>query len=80
MKHLPIIIVGKGVLTPTLTSLPPPPLFYEDCSILPTLPFSNFVQHPQSPVTSKPHPHCSFCCVVSLAEWVIPPHLMCYFT
>ena len=27
MKHLPIIIVGKGVLTPTLTSLPPPPYF-----------------------------------------------------
>ena len=28
----------------------------------------------------KPCPHCLFCCLVSLAEWVITPHLMCYFT
>ena len=41
--------------------------------ILPTpVPFfSNFVQT---------HPHCSFHCPVSLAEWVIMPQLMCYFT
>ena len=25
-----------------------------------------------------PPPHCSFCCLVSLAEWVIAPHLMCW--
>ena len=24
--------------------------------------------------------HCSFCCLVSLTEWVIVPNLMCYFT
>ena len=29
---------------------------------------------------STPHPHCSFCCSVSLAEWVMMLHLMCYFT
>ena len=23
----------------------------------------------------NPHPYCSFCCLVSLAEWVIAPHL-----
>ena len=43
-------------------------------------PFSNFVQPPLShfPATSDLHPNCSFCCPVSLAEWVIIPHLMCY--
>ena len=59
-------IVGRGVLTP---------LFYEDPSYI----FSNFVQ-PPSPVATNPHPHCSFCCLVSMTEWVIMPHLMCYFT
>ena len=45
-------------------------------------PFPNFVQppFPHFPVTSNLHPNCSFCCSVSLAEWVITPHLMCYFT
>ena len=44
-------------------------------------PISNFVHPPPSfPVASNPHPHSSFCCLVSLAEWVIAPHLMCYFT
>ena len=43
-------------------------LFYEGASLLPSI--SNFV-HPLS---------CSFCCIVSLTEWVIMPHLMCYFT
>ena len=42
-------------------------------------PFSKFF-HPPFPVMSNPHPHCSFCCLVSLAEWVIALHLMCYFT
>ena len=31
---------------------------------------------PHFPVTSNPHTHCSFCFPVSLAEWVITPHLM----
>ena len=44
------------------------PLIYEDPPIL-TPPFSNFV-----------HTHCSFSCLVSLPEWVIMPHLMCYLT
>ena len=35
---------------------------------------------PPLPVTSKHHPQCSFCCHVSLAECVIMPHLMSYFT
>ena len=35
---------------------------------------------PYFPVTYNPHPNCSFCCPVSLAEWMIMPHLMCYFT
>ena len=67
-----LYIVGRGVLTP---------LFYEDLHILPIPPFSKVVQpSPKFPVTSNPHLHCSFCCHVSLAEWVITPHLMCYFT
>ena len=31
---------------------------------------------PPFPVVSNPHLHWSFCCLVSLAEWVITPHLM----
>ena len=31
-------------------------------------------------LTSNSHLHCSFCCHVSLAEWVIRTHLVCYFT
>ena len=30
------------------------------------------------PVTSSSHPHCSFCCPVSCAVWVITSHLMYY--
>ena len=63
-------IFGKGVLSPYFMKTP------QDC--LPT-PFSNFFQTlPHFPVTSNPHPHCTFCCPVSLAEWVIMPHLVCY--
>ena len=40
--------------------------------------FSNFVQ--PLPVPSNLQSHCSFCCLVSLAEWLIAPHLMWYFT
>ena len=50
--------------------------------LLPTPLFSNFVHIPSPPpfpVTSNHHPKCSFCCHVFLAEWVITPHLMCYF-
>ena len=45
----------------------PPPLFFKFS------PPSSF------PVASNPHAHCSFWCLASLAEWVIMPHLMCYF-
>ena len=51
-----------------------PPLYY-----LPLLPFQ-FLPPLYFLVTSNPHPHCSFCCPVSLAEWVIIPHLMCYYS
>ena len=81
LKHQTIqkyqTIVGSGVLTP-----PPPPLFYEDpllYYLAPHYPFLNFIQ-PPFPVTSNSHPYCSFCCLVSLADWLIAPHLMCYFT
>ena len=57
-----LYIVGRVVLTP---------LFCEDSLYcLPPSPTS------LSPPT--PHPHYSFCCPVSLAEWEITPHLMCY--
>ena len=40
--------------------------------ILPICPFSNFIHPlPHFPVTSNPHLHCSFCCNVSLPEWVM---------
>ena len=35
---------------------------------------------PSTSLSLQPHPHCSFCCPVSLAEWVITSQLMCYFT
>ena len=38
------------------------------------------IHPPPLPCHSNPHPHCSFCCPVSLAEWVITSQLMCYFT
>ena len=38
------------------------PLIYQDCPILLTSPYCSFV----------------FCCLVSLAEWVIASHLICY--
>ena len=36
--------------------------------------------YPQLLLNSNLHPQCSFFCLVSLAWWVIAPHLMCYFT
>ena len=46
-----------------------PPLPNSKC--YPTTPF---------PVTSNFRPHCSSCYLAFLAEWVIVPQLMCYFT
>ena len=63
--------VGTGVL---------PPLFYEDPAILPIPLFQMLSTPPNFLVSSNPHLHCSFFCHVSLGEWVITPHLMCYFT
>ena len=57
-----------------------------NCPILkrPTLhclpPFLKFRLAPVYPVTFNLHTHCCFCCLVSLAEWEITPHLMLYFT
>ena len=55
----------------------PPPLFYEDRPYIAYPPpfFSNFVQPSPFPVASNR----SSCCLASLAERVITPHLMCYF-
>ena len=47
------------------------PLFFKFCPNPPLLPLPSHLQT---------YPHCSFCCPVSLAEFVITPHLMCYFT
>ena len=44
--------------------------------ILPTPPFFKFCPTPL-PCCLQPHSQCSFCCLVSLAEWVITPHLRC---
>ena len=52
---------------------PNPPILWRPPYIPTPLPLFN-------PVTTNPHPHCSFCCLVSLTEWVIMPHLICYFT
>ena len=47
------------------------PLFYEDPPILPTLPPFFHLQPP---------PPMFFLLSCFLGEWVIAPHLMCYFT
>ena len=41
----------------------------EPCNAYPL--FSNSVHPPHLPVASNPHSHCLFCCLVSLAKWVI---------
>ena len=69
-KFFTYLVGSRGLLTP---------LFYEDplSPMLPTTPFSNFglpLPPPNLPVTSNLHSHCHFCCLVSLAEWVITPH------
>ena len=68
-------ILGSGLLTL---------LFYEDAPILPPHFFrfgpnpapSPFPHHLQLSL----HPHCSFCCLVSLAQLVITQYLRCYST
>ena len=40
-------------------------------SCQPSPPFSNFIDNPQASTSTA----CSFCCLVSLTEWVIVPHL-----
>ena len=57
------------------------PLFYEDHPLLP-IPSFYFKFYPTLPpflVALSPHPMALFC-LLSLAEWVISPHLKCYFT
>ena len=58
---------------------PNPPILWIHLSVLPTHPFSNFVQppipHPFLPPPT-PTPYYSSCCLVSLGEWVIAPHLI----
>ena len=60
------------------------PLFYEDpLFCLPPPPFEILSTPPALPLLPchlQPPPHCFFCCPASLAEWVIMPHFMCYFT
>ena len=61
----------------SLPRVPKPPYFLKTPYIdypLPLHPFSNFARTPQTPT------NCSFCCLVSLAEWMIAPYLMWYFT
>ena len=47
---------------------------YEDPYILPTTLFQILSNLPIFPVISNPHPN-----ALSLAEWVMKPHLICYF-
>ena len=67
MMSLYMINIGREMLTP---------LFYEDPSYIawpPTLLFQ-FLSNSPPPhfhVTSNPHPLCSFCFPVSLAEWAM---------
>ena len=68
-----LYMVGRKVLTPLFHEDPSPP-------ILPTPPpfLFQILSYPLSPhfsVTSNPQSHCSFCCPVSLAEWVITLHM-----
>ena len=68
-----LYIIDRGVLTP---------LFYEDSPLhCITSLFQVLSNSPTYfPVLCNPYSHCSFCCPVSLAEWAISSHLMCYST
>ena len=57
-------IFGRGFLPPPHYILRRPP------HPLPTPHFWDFAQTLSS---HRLHPHCSFCCLISLAEWVITP-------
>ena len=65
----PPYIVGRDTTPSTLWRPPilPSPPFFQTLSTCPPPPS---LSHP------TPHPQCSFCCPVSLTEWVILPHLM----
>ena len=65
------IITRKAIVSRAVLAT----LFYED-----PLFFKCCPTHLPFPVVSNRHPYCSFFCPVSLAEWVIMPHLMHYFT
>ena len=65
-------IVGRGVLTLLFhekTPILPPSLFFRFCR--PSSPSHTLSCHLKRPS------HCFFCHPVSLAEWVITPHLIC---
>ena len=67
---LNLYINGRGVLTPYFKKTP-------------YIAYPNLFQILSTPSTSLSPPtptQCSFHCPVSLVEWVITPHLMCYFT
>ena len=61
-----VTIVGTGFLTPYFIKTP----------LYCLLPFFQILSTPLSFVASNLRPHCSFCFLVSLADWVIASHLM----
>ena len=72
-------IVGRRFLRPILWRLHTLPnhLFFKFWPSLPPPPPPHTHTHTHTPTqTQYPYP---FCCLVSLSEWVIMPHLMCYF-
>ena len=69
-EHLFWVIVGRGLLTPPL-------LWRWRTHIVFTQHFLKFVK-PLFSVASNFHLDCPFWCRLSLTEWVIMPHLMCY--
>ena len=78
-----LYIVDRGVQAQFIYEDPlycvRPPPFFKFCPHTPTSPppppiLSLF------PITSKPQLCYFLSCHVSLVEWVITPHLMCYFT
>ena len=69
----------NSVLTPSYFMKTPPSPPKKQMPTPPTFKFCP-TPDPHLPVTSNPHTYGSICCPVSLAEWGIMPHLMCYFT
>ena len=71
------IIVGREVLTPPILCR----AHYIVYSHVFFFVFFLILSNPLLfPCHLQPPPHCCFCCLASLAEWVIMPHLVCYFT